>query len=323
MAPDATILTTPPSNLPILPKGSFGVPLTSPDVKNECLKVPGQAQAWDCVPNGFIGLNVTPSDYGSTEVSVYTAMPDLPYFYGAQAPVLKSLSSLLLVNDTYNPDEGPAYFFQQNYDKLVILPPSALSPSSSKRSLDEIMEEASLEDRDMLTSHQLALPGQRPWFCYWNSTTLEGFIYVTQNISDPSQNTTAMVNSVLSHAAAAATQTAQGYQHAAPSSNPSAPTGGVKAKREYAAWPSFVPPAYPKCVKVEERRDLKTAVAPYCQQMQILYNHHINPVANPNGGGPIIVNLTEVETIVQSRDLVGRSRKRDWVTSCSCEWKSE
>jgi len=311
MPPDATILSTAPSDLPTLPKGNFGVTLISPKVNNACLVAPGQGPAWDCAPDGFIGLNVTNADYGSTQVSVYTHMPDLPYFYGAQAPVLQSLSSLQLVIDKYHPEEGPAYFFQQTYDKLVILPQTSLSPTGSKRSLDEIMEEATLEERGSVVNHQPALPGQKPWFCYWNGTTLEGFIYVTQNISDPEQNTTAIVNSVISAATAA------------PSSNPSAYSRKLKSKRD-SSWPSLVPLTYPKCVKIEERRDLKTAVAPYCQQMQILYNHHVNPVANPDGGGPLTVNLTEVESSVQVRSIGSRSRKRDWVnSSCTCEWKSE
>jgi len=291
----------------------------SPKINDACLKLPGQAQTWDCSPNGFIGLNVTPADYGSTEISVYTAMPDLPYSYGAQAPVLKSLSSLQLVIDTYNPGDGPAYFFQQTYDKLVILPETALSATSSKRSLNEIMEDASFEERGMIASHQLASPGQKPWFCYWNSTTLEGFIYVTQNVSDPSLNTTAMVNSMISHATDAATAPSS-----VPTSHSSASSSGSYPKRDLPAWPSFVPPTYPKCVKIEERRDIKVAVPPYCQQVQVLYNRHVNPVLNPDGSGFLYVNLTETESSVQVRDLGRRSRKRDWVTSsCTCEWKSE
>lgn len=311
MPPDATILSIPPSNLPTLPTGNFGITLISPKVNKACLVVPGQKDAWDCAPDGFIGLNVSLADYGSTQVSVYTHMPDLPYFYGAQAPVLQSLSSLQLVIDTYNPGEGPAYFFQQTYDKLVILPQTALSSTGSKRSLGEIMEGATLEERNSIDNHAPALPGDKPWFCYWNGTTLEGFIYVTQNISDPSQNTTAIVNSVISEATAA------------PSSSPSAHSRKLKSKRE-PSWPSLVPSTYPKCVKIEERRDLKTAVAPYCQQMQILYNHHINPAPNPDGDGPPIVKLTEVESSVQVRSIGSRGRKSDWVnSSCTCEWKSD
>ena len=318
MPPDATILTTAPANLPMLPKGDFGIPLTSPKINDACLQVQGQAQAWDCSSDGFIGLNVTPADYGSTQVSVYTAMPDLPYFYGAQAPVLKSLSSLQLVIDTYNRDEGPAYFFQQTYDKLVILPPTALSATGSKRSLDEIMEDASLEEREMMTSHQLASPGEKPWFCFWNSTIVEGFIYVTQNVSNPLQNTTAMVNSVISHATAAATAPSPAHP-----SNPSTPSDRSYPKRGVPSWPSSVPSTYPKCVKIEERRDFSVAIPPYCQQMQILYNQHFNPVLNKDGGGFSIVNLTETLSNVEIRDL-GEKRKRDWVpSSCSCEWKSE
>lgn len=325
---DATPISSPPSNLPMLPKGPFGVPLGQPtEALSSCLSQPGQVQAWSCVSDAYMGMNVTPADYGSTRVSVFSTLPaNTPLHYGPQLPVLLSQTSFLqLVTDDNNPTRGPAYFFQQTYDKVVILPTQAFSSQSTKRWASEVPEESSVEERDDGFQYTIR-PGNKPWYCFWNSTVLEGFIYVTLNISGASQtNTSDLVNSLLS--SAAATSAGSVVSHSG--------TSGSHSREHFetrdAPWTSTIPACYPKVVKVEERRNTVNAVQPYCQQMQILDDMSAVPL--PNSTTSITyIPLKETEQTVQRRaegdakDFVDgreRKRRRNSLSSCSCEWLSQ
>ena len=355
--PDATPLALPyPSNLPLLPAGNFTMPLDTPTVDNNiCLSTASQTVAWQCASNEFVGLNVIPSDLGSTTILLRNSMPDqIFYLYGAQPPVLETPSSLTLVTDINNPNRGPAYFFQQTYNKIVILNSTAFPT------------------RDVVTPQNpmMAMPGDQPWFCFWNNTILEGFIYVNESVPDASQNTTEFVSSIFSMALGSlptqsATQNTPGIQpsstqssiqtqqaatgdqsnnqlsngknnhgghsddrdnndkHGGYKRDPNASPSQVKYDTD---WPSAVPTIYPKMVKLEERRNTTNAVQPYCQQMRVLYNYAVNPVI-----GSATIQLDENESSIQARGLVGRAgaatspgkrAKRDFVSSCSCEWIS-
>jgi hypothetical protein len=101
------------------------------------------------------------------------------YAYGAQPPLSPGPECLSLVIDSQDPERGPAWSFEEPYDKVVILPANAFSPSgNSKRHV---------HDRDgdghpvgsFTTRKDVVQPGDKPWFCYWNGTVLETFIYVS------------------------------------------------------------------------------------------------------------------------------------------------
>ncbi|MCJ1473798.1 hypothetical protein MMC13_002449 [Lambiella insularis] len=332
---DATPLPSPPPDLPMLPKGNFGVPLGQPaEALSSCLSQPGQIQAWSCVSDAYMGMNVTPADYGSTQVSIFSTLPtDSPLYYGPQPPVLASQTSLQLVTDDNDPTRGPAYFFQETYDKLVILPTQAFPSQSSKRSAAEASKEFTGTERtanSFQDGYQFTVgPGSKPWYCFWNSTMLEGFIYVTMDISGASQsNTTELVNSLLSSVVAS------------PTSSPASPssTSGTQSRERFnkrdPSWPSTMPTCYPKIVKMEERRNTVNAVQPYCQQMQILDDMSAVPL--PNSTTSIThIPLLETESTVQRRaesGLMGYRddherrregrRRRSSASSCSCEWLS-
>ena len=184
---DATPLASIPVNLPPLPQGQYGVLLGGPTTaQTSCLTTPGQQNAWACTDRAYLDLNVIYADYAPTQVTLTSGMlPGAPLRYGAQPPFLKSQTGISLMIDVDDVDRGPAYFFQQPYDKLVILPELAFSNGSySKRWLDEHSEleeraQSIVEERD--SDFFYPQPGDRPWFCFWNNTLLEGFIYVTEN----------------------------------------------------------------------------------------------------------------------------------------------
>jgi hypothetical protein len=83
---------------------------------------------------------------------------------------------------------GPAYFFGDYYDKIVIVPEHSF-PFKDKRSIssDEILARSNMNSY----TKSLAQEGDKPWFCVWNSTVFEFFIYVTQNTSGSQQSAAA------------------------------------------------------------------------------------------------------------------------------------
>lgn len=100
------------------------------------------------------------------------------YYYGMQPPEMQN-APLLLVTDLYQDDRGPAWFFETEYRKTVIIPEKLLSPKTSpaKRGSDPFSD--GFYPQDSIE----ASPGDRPWICYWEKTVFEVFIYVTQNNS--------------------------------------------------------------------------------------------------------------------------------------------
>jgi hypothetical protein len=185
---DATPMTASPTGLPTLPTGTFGLPISAPSTKQQtCLVNSAQASSWSCniamttpytisiseLPNASSNLanNEVSLSYGNNSFGGW-------YAYGAQPPVLMSSKVLNLVIDSQDPSSGPAWFFEMTYDKVVILPPNAFTPSAnSKRKEKERHNDKPFGE---FTGRKNVLqPGDKPWFCYWNGTLLETFIYVS------------------------------------------------------------------------------------------------------------------------------------------------
>lgn len=253
-----------------------------------------------------------------------------PLRYGAQPPVLNERYDLMVMLDKADMNRGPAFFFQRYYDKLVIVPESRLDSGASKRSIMDGPELKARGGPGGWYRGEVAEAGDRPWFCFWNNTLLEGFIYVTQNSSSGCPNSTS--TSVTSQTSFVPPSTIR------PSSSPMNPyppiptMSAAAAKREI---PSSLPPPYPKVVKIEERRQAEHAVGPYCQQMQVLNDGSIGQVTTESGE-LVIVPLNEMGPS-QKNPATG-SRRRSWwddsggtrvqnkdsmAGSCHCVWVSD
>lgn len=244
----------------------------------------------------------------------------------------------MLMKDRNNWNKGPAYFFQQSYNKTVIVRERDMPPGypHSKRSSSgmfrrwisggqEIDGAMDLHERDQSdwANNEYASITDKPWFCFWNETMLEGFIYVTQDQAGTPSRPTAVSTGAYS--------VLSGTSLAAPTS------AGHKRQQ-----PSPATLHYPKVVKLEERRLYRSAVQPYCQQMQILNNYQPGPLADPSNGQLIQIQLTESEPLPQNRMMrsgvdgvpsaqgtalssMRRSVKRQSPqrpSNCMCEWQS-
>ena len=295
-APDAEPLSSTPSNLPALPTGSYSVPLSDPSTSfNACLTDSSQSDTWDCATGNELNIEVTISN-GPPNVPMvslsYPAPPEASVHYGAQPPQLDQKSPLVLMENRDDPTRGPAYIFGQLYNKTVILREDELPGGypPPKRSLferwslnEEVNDKPSrIHERDDSTggSDSIILPSHKPWYCFWNGTILEGFIFLTQNANYSASESTTSVY---------ATATSEAH-----------PQGMNRPPPKRQASPGL--PQYPNMIKIEERRSQYNCVQPYCQQMQILYTGQPNPLRSPTTNELIIVNLTESEPPFQHQE---------------------
>lgn len=233
--------------------------------------------------------NLTNYDIGVMENSATNSGPP-QYFYGSQPPIITGQNTeMTLVNDTNAARYGPAWFYQTFYDKLVIVPATALTPPS-KRGLSERVHFGMLDFTPVRRG--VAQPSETPWFCYWNHTMLETFIYPNASSSNVATTTTS---------AAASTATATGV-----------------------VLQQFSPP-YPKIIRVEERRLPRIQSRPYCQKMLILDDGWAAPYIDPTTNQIVTFQLNETESTYMSSSgskrsvrLFGRDSSDD--SSCNCVW---
>ena len=123
--------------------------------------------------------------------------------YGTQPPRIEGSQPAMLVDDLDDSEYGPAWFFQVAYPKLVVLQESTFSTSLTTLDQEadltpetpsgttvvregydgykrDLAEDAAAEKDKRATDRVrkgVAQPGDKPWFCYWNGTLLEVFIY--------------------------------------------------------------------------------------------------------------------------------------------------
>jgi len=205
-------------------------------------------------------------------------VPDGTILYGLQPPNL-ALQPMQLVLDLDYKAYGPAFHFQARYDKLVILRPDELSPSAgfNKRS-------------DSFRQRFQVKPGDLPWYCFWNSTYIEGYIFAEDNstaaslTSMPTQAPSGSISA--SYDMAGFPITTAGIAAAGSATVNSASvvaTSAPVSKRDATSDASAPPrmPPYPRIVKIEERR-LPNSPQPYCQQMILLDDGKVTPATTSN-----------------------------------------
>lgn len=324
---DATPITSTPSNLPTLAYGNYALPLaTVSTVVSSCIDDSSETSAWSCdVPPS--SLQITVNQITGTELNELSmTLADSSFqgiHYGSQTPIVNDAQILKLVTDVDNPGYGPAWFFQVPYDKLVVLPETSLSISSvSKRD----SKYASPGD---FRRKSTAEPGDKPWFCYWNGTLLETFVYVNQTSSLAGQD-----NSHSPVASAASTLTSPTSTSGQLSS--ASTTSGGKARRQETSSSSTSPtasstvlPNYPNVVRIEERRipDSPIWVAPYCVQMLVSSTGAVTKYINSTGMAQYIsLNETEPAGSNKRRDFMertldlGLNGRQTSSSSCACAW---
>lgn len=216
--------------------------------------------------------------------------------YGAHPPEISDFVSMALMNATDHKDEGPAYVFHQPFHKVVVLSEEDFSPFLDKR------------EPVGWSSDEHAKAGQKPWFCFWNDTLIEGFIFVNSNTT-AATDSAALADTIILSDSLGATKT--------PGQAPS----------------SIDLEHYTKIVKIEERRNWDNPIPPYCQQMLIHEDGIARPITD-RGGSRIELHVKETDKFPR----VGKSKRRrgwfekpsnfekrskDSLSACGCAWMIE
>lgn len=166
------------------PSGTYALSLSEPtNVQSGCLTNGGLSQAWDCdlvgSPALAISVGVPAAPRPTEGAFFFYASSDPGFQYGAQYKFMDTdFSTYQAVQESGEEDKGPAFYFGQTYDKIVLLPESAFPvPSGAPRKRDFQMPPGWNRNRQVVNH------GDKPWMCVWNDTLIEGWIYVEQNIT--------------------------------------------------------------------------------------------------------------------------------------------
>lgn len=246
--------------------------------------------------------------------------PDGNVQYGLQSPKLQDNVTMQLVTDLDYKGYGPAWHFSARYDKLVVLSP------------DEFAAGASLKKRqdDKPFRHRFQVqPGDNPWFCYWNLTYIEGYIYAQDNSTAATMTNFPTPNPSDPFGPM---QTPPPETGTAVTTSTPTPTSPPNRKRQGGPPPFPRLPPYPRIVKIEERR-IPGAPQPYCQKMQLLDNGQMAQATSDNGS-PIMVPLQEQDPSLaeyggppppdpseaSERRRRALRKRRDPSDACHCQW---
>ena len=292
-------------------------------MESNCVADALHASAWSCdlsmSQTSKVQLQITPAQDSTPDlIQLSVSNPQAkPLRYGTQPPSIDKPQRLSMVMDQTDPKAGPAFVFQVPHSKVVILAGNTFSPGQvAKRGIEDVLTR---ERGEVFRGHELSRrgvelqPGDKPWYCYWNETILEGFIYVTKNTSSSNQNATSAGSSSNNAQSTAASATS--------SASPIASEAGE----------TF--PLYPKAVKLVERRHPSTPsdVKPYCQQMQVLDNLDLGPISEPGTEDPMVVTLNETASMSSTsrrkrwgitEKKSGIAKRSDASPQCLCVWST-
>ncbi|KAL8837583.1 MAG: hypothetical protein Q9170_002460 [Blastenia crenularia] len=334
---DATPLPSTPTNLPSLPTGTFYVPLGNPTISNSsCLS--SHTNTWDCASKMDLKLDLSVPQMVSVSPRYPPAANQIRF--GPQAPQLSQPVPLRLMADKDGMDKGPAWFFQQPYTKVVVVPGKAWdTDGEGMRHGPKLLRRRRLSSwrinlRDDDAPQAIAPPSAKPWFCYWNNTILEGFIFVTQNFSGVVQPTSPYYNTPSTPTGDFENPAAASSEDYGPESTPvftsfpppNSALATASVQKRQPLDPSQLA-AYPKDVKIEERRDPNVVLQPYCVHMQIMNDGTASPLADepifqlnedePGDGQGVLTRG------IRREEKRGNLWERDSGTSaCECEWLS-
>ena len=389
---DAKPIAAPTGFAPI-PTGTYDMPFGIPqEQQRSCLTNGDQFNTWACntpeQPMIIRAFNSPSQDQymdmwpNTTQPASNASQPLLRLTYGAQYPKINTPQRLFWVKDLEDPGRGPALHFQTLYDKLVILNDDQFRPSQVKRAVvaehntmpaAETLEPLSFSIASTSSSPPSSLPtdnvdmpeggfrnkknvlsvGERPWFCWWNQTWIEGFVYMeTYTLNVKANNYQFQVNKEkreISERDADYAEAQAIYQEAADMmekrwADPGKPSSTSEQILPPAPTPAADCLAFPYVMKIQERRiPAEQHTEPYCQKMFIPPEGPPVPLQG-NDGQPIIVPIQEdspafedqLERFEESIKGEGSKRKRtaqdkhrqlaqlyrreDTAQSCHCHW---
>lgn len=350
---DATPIPT-PTDLPELVTGAFSLPLMTNRVSNTCFNDTTQAQAWNCNVLIFSSMvmNIQHNNINSAggysisiDANQTLTLSNNVYSYGEQPFLMTNPMPMELVNDTFQPARGPAWFRMMPFNKTVIVPESLLTASSvaatpTSQVVARNFNNAFGSNPGDFKRKGIAQPGDKPWLCSWPETFLEIFIYPQQNSSWNKVPPTGTPSSSLSttpvpgpspptNSGWGGGSGGNGFPPAASTTAVgAATTTGPFAPTDTAGWQP-PPPLYPRVIKIEERR-IDRAPMPTCRQVEITDDGRpARPVKDANGND-VVIYIVENEPPPPGSSATGQSsrahasglehRDSSEISDCGCMW---
>ncbi|KAL8732890.1 MAG: hypothetical protein Q9166_002491 [cf. Caloplaca sp. 2 TL-2023] len=281
--------------------------------------------SWSCADEQDLKLDL--SSPGKISVSPRFPTPNNRICFGPQLPKLDAVP-LQLMGDKDGMEKGPAWWFQQSYTKVVVVRGVDFNANGEYASEEDSKRRFDVRQVRKERRQSIAPATAKPWFCYWNNTILEGFIYVTQNFSGQYQSVSSDYSASSDPIADQGAAADYGSAPFLPFSffTPS-PTGSLEKRQSID--PSQLA-AYSKDIKIEERRAPNTVPSPYCVHMQIMNDGTASPIPD-DSGNPQTIQLVETPSTYdddadQPTTQKGK-RENLWQrdpprSACECEWAS-
>lgn len=233
------------------------------------------------------------------------------YVWGTQPPSVTEPVPLRLVNDTFEPSRGPAWWREIQYDKVVLVSDDSFSKRRKRDWTYNDPSKINFDPSRFMNGNAGPSDGEKAWICTWPNVTMEIFIYPSQNASFKRSKTT--------------------------TSNPTATA--TDDPEETSKVPYDPTPSYPQVVKFLERRLYQDndETAAICRQVKIINDARDSKPVLDDDGNPIEVRVTErVSSYEESLEQQERSRHPDrrWeqktivrretleLTDCGCLWWS-
>ena len=317
-------------------------------VSSTCFNDTTLSQAWTCNVLIFTGMTMNiqrnERDRGGYTIDIdcneTLTLANNVYSYGEQPFVIPHPKPMELVNDTFQPARGAAWFTMMPFNKTVIVPENLLTanPASSNPPLAARNFNNAFGSGDFKRKG-IAQVGDKPWVCTWPETFLEIFIYPNQNSSWNKVSPTGSSSST--------TPTATVPPGSATSPNNNVPRNGAYASNGYppspsahgdgsggatptgpespvdtSSWP-MPPPIYPKVMKIEERR-IDRSPMPTCRQVEITGDpdRPARPVKDEDGN-EVVIYIVENEPPppgAQLHNKVIEYRQVSEMSDCGCMW---
>ncbi len=237
-------------------------------------------------------------------------------YYGLQPPEIRP-QDLTTVIDLEDQMRGPAMFFSTTYDKVVIL------------KSEDLMEETNPSKRDVRYTYGYdegrVNSGETPWYCFWNDTTIETYLYMLPIDTD---NFTYEVGT-----SPVTKSESPGVAASAPSSSYDQENRPNRMKPYDDTGSDVGPPVYPGIAKIEERVLRSSGQKSYCQRMNVEDGGKVIPFIDTNG--EIVVRNVEgtsveklssrlryrnVQSTLDSTHSPQLVKKDSPSNYCNCEW---
>ena len=349
------------SSTPPCPTGHFTMSLNQTNQVDQCISDADlrKTGSWDCMDVASLGVSIFDEGPGYPPNVVfddYSGVPKL-FRYGPQPPDFNRQSfPLAPFKDREDDEYGVAMFFSSLFDKIVICESWIQTFEFSRLTIFSVEEDqispemaekrsvslGQLQRRHYPQEFGYLYVGDNPWYCFWNGTVEEFWIFLEMEWDGSSPSTTtaagmSMVTStpVYAHPYGSSlpytlegpppTTTYDGGPDIVPTSA-STPWDGPKRRAFPATSDS---PGFPKLVKMVEKRKPHSNVQPYCQQMVVKPNWHIVPKPDVPTVCIEEAEYSRAEPTGDSKRWISRFSRRgddsvdELESMCICEWMSD